>query len=65
MADSPPIFALNGFRLFGKQALLAHGSTRINNKGLIRVHPCESVAQIGSFRILLKLNPGSLPYNVS
>src|SRR5215472_13405065 len=24
-----------------------HGCTRIKNKGLIRVHPCESVAQIG------------------
>jgi hypothetical protein len=30
-----------------------HGCTRIKNKGLIRVHPCESVAQIGFFRILL------------
>jgi hypothetical protein len=28
------------------------GCTRIKKKGLIRIHPCESVAQIGFFGIL-------------
>jgi hypothetical protein len=32
-----------------------HGCTRIKDKGLIRVHPCESVTQLGFFRILLKM----------